>query len=198
MIEIYNSLSDIILYVVSGYIFLYTYKTTRIVERSKEQEHIIVESLIFGYIINNIALVIPISLGYYADIICIVIASAVSGFLCAKFISSRYTNYLIDKLGIRQTKFRYMWQNICDPELAIFIDVTDSETKNRYYGQLLVFEDFEKYPIIQICKYVYWQNDEEIADYSNDPTRTVLIDTSKYSEIEIIYQESSEFIKRWA
>lgn len=91
-----------------------------------------------------------------------------------------------------------MWQNIEDPDRAIFVDVTNPDTNIRYYGQLVVYEEFERFPIIQICKYMNWNGDSLLNDYSNDPTRTVLIDTSKYTEINIIYQKTSNFIKYWS
>lgn len=90
-----------------------------------------------------------------------------------------------------------MWQNIDDPNHAIFIDVTNPETHIRYFGQVVMYEEFERFPIIQICKYMAWKDNDLLFDYSDDPTQTVLIDTSKYTEIDIIYQKNSNIIKRW-
>ncbi len=91
-----------------------------------------------------------------------------------------------------------MWQNIDDPNHAIFIDATNPETHIRYFGQVVMYEEFERFPIIQICKYMAWKDNDLLFDYSDDPTQTVLIDTSKYTEIDIIYQKNSNVIKRIA
>lgn len=104
----------------------------------------------------------------------------------------------IDLLKIKHTKHKFMWQNIEDPDYAFFVDVTNPDTNIRYFGQLVMYEEFERFPMIQLCRYINWKNSDLLNDYSNDPTRTVLIDTSKYSEIDITYQKCSDFIKRWS
>lgn len=60
-----------------------------------------------------------------------------------------------------------------------------------------MYEEFERFPIIQICKYMAWKDNDLLFNYSDDSTQTVLIDTSKYTEIDIIYQKDSRVIKRW-
>ncbi len=185
------------MYIVLGYIFLRVFRLTRIIKISDSYEHILIESLVFGFIIKNIFLLIPFTFGYYIDIIGMSISSGIIGYLTAKILATKLISKLADMLKIKHTKFRYMWQNIDDPDFAIFIDVTNPDTKIRYYGQLVVYEEFERCPIIQICKYMSWQGDDLLYDFSDDPTRTVLIDTSKYTEIDIVYQKCSDFIKRW-
>lgn len=198
MSEVFNILPDIIVYIVLGYIFLRVFRIVRIVKNSDNYEHILIESLVFGFIIKNIAILIPFSFGYYLDIICMSISSAIFGYLFAKLLENRYILKIIDKLKIKHTKYKYMWQNIDDPDYAIFIDVTNPDTNIRYFGQLVVYEEFERFPIIQLCRYINWDNNGLLNDYSDDPTRTVLIDTSKYTEIDVTYQKCSDFIKRWS
>lgn len=198
MSDIFDLLPNIIVYIVLGYIFIRVFRIVRIVKNSDNYEHILVESLVYGFIIKSIFALIPFSFGYYIDIVGMSISSAAVGFLSAKLLEANFICDIIDKLKIRHTKFKYMWQNIADPDLAIFIDVTNPDTNIRYFGQLVVYEEFERFPIIQICKYINWNGDTLLNDFSEDPTRTVLIDTSKYTEIDITYQKSSNFIKRWS
>ena len=173
------------------------YRITRIVKKSDDFEHILTESIVVGFIIKNVISLIPFSFGEYIDTIGMIISSAAIGFGVAKILETPIADKVINILKIKHTKFKYMWQNIDDPNYAIFIDATNPETHIRYFGQVVMYEEFERFPIIQICKYMAWKNDEILFDYSDNPTQTVLIDTSKYTEIDIIYQKNSNVIKRW-
>lgn len=197
MSDIFNILPDIIIYIVLGYICLHMYRITRIVKKSNNFEHILTESIVVGFIIKNVISLIPFSFGVYFDTIGMIISSAAIGFGIAKILETPIADKVINFLKIKHTKFKYMWQNIDDPNHAIFIDATNSETHIRYFGQVVMYEEFERFPIIQICKYMAWKDNDLLFDYSDDPTQTVLIDTSKYTEIDIIYQKNSNVIKRW-
>lgn len=74
------------------------------------------------------------------------------------------------------------------------------ENVKRFYIDLDKDVLFERHPQIVLNHYQYWENwhDNPTMDFSDDPTRTVLIDTSKYTEIDIIYQKTSSFIKYWS
>lgn len=197
MSDIFNILPDIIIYIVLGYICLHMYRITRIVKKSDNFEHILTESIVVGFIIKNVISLIPFSFGVYIDTIGMIISSAAIGFGVAKILETPIADKVINFLKIKHTKFKYMWQNIDDPIYAIFIDATNPETHIRYFGQVVMYEEFERFPIIQICKYMAWKDNELLFDCSDDPTQTVLIDTSKYTEIDVVYQKNSNIIKRW-
>ncbi len=176
------------------------YRITRIVKKSDDFEHILTESIVVGFIIKNVISLIPFTFGEYIDTIGMIISSAAIGFGVAKILETPIADKVINILKIKHTKFKYMWQNIDDPNYAIFIDATNPETHIRYFGQVVMvvmYEEFERFPIIQICKYMAWKDNDLLFNYSDDPTQTVLIDTSKYTEIDIIYQKDSRVIKRW-
>lgn len=197
MSDIFNILPDIVIYIVLGYICLHMYRITRIVKKSDDFEHILTESIVVGFIIKNVISLIPFTFGEYIDTIGMIISSAAIGFGVAKILETPISDKVINILKIKYTKFKYMWQNIDDPNYAIFIDATNPETHIRYFGQVVMYEEFERFPIIQICKYMAWKDNDLLFNYSDDPTQTVLIDTSKYTEIDIIYQKDSRVIKRW-
>lgn len=197
MSDIFNILPDIVIYIVLGYICLHMYRITRIVKKSDDFEHILTESIVVGFIIKNVISLIPFTFGEYIDTIGMIISSAAIGFGVAKILETPIADKVINILKIKYTKFKYMWQNIDDPNYAIFIDATNPETHIRYFGQVVMYEEFERFPIIQICKYMAWKDNDLLFNYSDDPTQTVLIDTSKYTEIDIIYQKDSRVIKRW-
>ncbi len=197
MSEFFDILPDIIIYIVLGCTCLYTFRIRRILKKPDDYKHILTESLVVGFIIKSIMALIPFSFGEYIDIIGMIISSALIGYGVAALLEINWVNKLIDALKIRHTKFKYMWQNIDDPNHTIFIDATNPETHIRYFGQVVMYEEFERFPIIQICKYMAWKDNDLLFDYSDNPTQTVLIDTSKYTEIDIVYQKNSQVIKRW-
>ena len=197
MTEIYKLLPDIILYIVFGYVFLKFYRLVRVIEKPIEQENVFIESIVVGFIIKNIASIIPFSLGYYIDIVFITISSGIIGFVIGKIVNSKFVDKIMFRLNIRHDKYKYLWQNITDPELAIYIDATNPDTNIRYFGRIVRYEDYTRLPIIQISNYKCWVDDALYYDCSDDYTRTMLIDTSQYSEIGIEYQEASEFAKEW-
>ena len=125
MPDIFNLLPNIIVYIVLGYVFLRVFRIVRIVKNSDNYEHILVKSLVYGFIIKSIFALIPFSFGYYIDIVGMSISSAIVAFLSAKLLETNFICNVIDKLKIRHTKFKYMWQNIVDPDLAVFVDVTN-------------------------------------------------------------------------
>lgn len=198
MENLYEFLPSVITYIVLGYVFIKIFRITRVIKNTNSIDDSIMESLVVGFIIKNCISLIPFSFGIYVDIIGMIISSAILGYVSAKALASNFVLNIIDKLKINHTKFKFMWQNIEDPDLAIFIDATNPDTNVRYFGQLLVYEEYERFPIIQIGKYMNWKDDELINDFSNDPTRTILIDTSKFTEIDITYQNESKAIKRWS
>lgn len=93
MSDIFNLLPNIIFYIVLGYIFLRVFRIVRIIKNSDDYEHILVESLVFGFIIKNLFALIPFSFGYYIDIVGMSISSAVAGFYLLNY--SQLTLYLI-------------------------------------------------------------------------------------------------------
>lgn len=190
-------LPDIIIQIVLGFVCLRVFRITRIVKQSDDYEHLLVETLVIGFILYHLFLLIPFSFGRYVDTLGMVISSGVIGFLYAKLLSSPLINRLRKILNIKHTPFKYAWQNIEDPKYAIYVDATDPETKTRYNGKLIMYEDFERTPLIQLSHYIEWKDGVEINDFSDDKYRTVLIDTSKYSVIKIDYQDCSSFANQW-
>ena len=136
MSDIFNILPDIVIYIVLGYICLHMYRITRIVKKSYDFEHILTESIVVGFIIKNVISLIPFTFGEYIDTIGMIISSAAIGFGVAKILETPIADKVINILKIKHTKFKYMWQNIDDPNYAIFIDATNPKLTLDILGRL--------------------------------------------------------------
>ncbi len=190
-------LPEIILYIVLGFIFTRTYKFTRIINNITEYQHVFIVSLIVGFILWNIYSLIPISFGIYVDTIGMVVGSVIMGFISAKIINSNKLHKLFQKLKISQTVNQKIWADIEDKDNAIFVSIEDKTNHVLTDGMLVLYESFERQPLIQLSAFRQFQNGEIINDFSNNPERTILIDTSKYENVVITYNPDSEKIKRW-
>lgn len=190
-------LPEIILYIVLGFIFTRTYKFTRIINNITEYQHVFIVSLIVGFILWNIYSLIPISFGIYVDTIGMVVCSVIMGFISAKIINSNKLHKLFQKLKISQTVNQKIWADIEDKDNAIFVSIEDKTNHVLTDGMLVLYESFERQPLIQLSAFRQFQNGEIINDFSNNPERTILIDTSKYENVVITYNPDSEKIKRW-
>lgn len=197
MSDLVKLLPEIILYIVLGFIFIRTYKFTRIIKNINEYQHIFTVSLIVGFILWNIYSLIPISLGIYVDTIGMIISSVIMGFISAKIINSNKLHKLFQKLKISQTVNQKIWADIEDKDNAIFISIEDKTNHVLTDGMLVLYESFERQPLIQLSAFRQFQDGEIINDFSDNPERTILIDTSKYENIVITYNPDSEKIKRW-
>lgn len=189
-------LPEIILYIVLGFIFTRTYKFTRIINNITEYQHVFIVSLIVGFILWNIYSLIPISFGIYVDTIGMVVGSVIMGFISAKIINSNKLHKLFQKLKISQTVNQKIWADIEDKDNAIFVSIEDKTNHVLTDGMLVLYESFERQPLIQLSAFRQFQNGEIINDFSNNPERTILIDTSKYENVVITYNPDSEKCKR--
>ena len=82
-----------------------------------------------------------------------------------------------------------------DKEHTVCADIRSKTLKKHYYGEIVLIEDFEKYPRIVLSRYTIYDKDNEvIEDYDNDPTKRIFIDTSLYDDIRLTYHKDSKNI----
>lgn len=65
-------------------------------------------SLVIGFIICQVAFIIPISFGEYIDNICIVFSSTLLGFVLAKIVNWKKIDSLLEYLEVRRTVNTYL------------------------------------------------------------------------------------------
>lgn len=136
------------------------------------------------------------SFNIYVDVVGMIVSSFILGYLSALIISAKWFNNFLLFLGIRQTKNQYIWQDIIDNQ-PIYVTVIDYQNKVQYYGKVVMIETYKEHPQIQLSEYTYSVNGELVDDFSNNPEYTVLIDTSKYSDVKISYHYDSDKVMAW-
>lgn len=197
MDSLIKNLSDVILYLILGFIFIRTYRFVRVVKNSSDYQHIIAESLVVGFVLTTIYKCVPFSVGGYIDIVGMITTSFIFAFLLSKIIESKFIQKFLYKFGIRQTFNQNIWNDVIDKEAAIFVSVENRDTGVITDGKLVLYESFERHPLIQLSHFVQIKDGEYINNFADNPERTILIDTSKYDNVYVTYYEKSEHIKKW-
>lgn len=151
----------------------------------------ITESLIVGFILYKV--VGKLFVNNVPNAIFLIFFSAVAGYICSRTVSSNLFSSIMRKLKIYKTSNKHIWEDMFSHEESTMIQVYDKEKDNIYLGVLCLIEEFERQPIVVLCRYsVYDSQGNEIVNYENDPTKRILIDTSKYPIINFFYEEDSK------
>lgn len=189
----YSILPNIIIYIVSGFIFISTFKYIRYVQYEKTN-NFITESLIIGFVLHT--MVSTLFVEGKVNILFLIIFSIVSAYFSAKVIDTHIFHKLMKLLKINRTPNKYIWDDILDNENNIWIEIFDNENKIFYIGITAVVEDYTRQPLIVLSRYsLYDEYGELIKSYKDNATKRILIDTSKFKIINIIYNENSKIIK---
>lgn len=196
MDELISVLPSIIIYLALGFCYIKVYKFTRIIKSDAGNQNLLVESLIFGFVLRNLLGLIPVSFGKYIDVIGMIVFSVIAGYLTAKAFESKWLNKIRSFLKINQTFNKNIWGDIADENGATYITVVDD---NNIFveGLLVLHEPHKSQPLMQLAKYKVYNGDDLFIDYSEDPERTILIDTTKYKGIFITYEKCSDKTNRW-
>ena len=144
-------LPDIIVYIVIGFLFTKTFHFVALKQNTSDVEHLLIESLVFGYIICNVAYLIPFTITYEIDIIGIAVSSIILACILGKIITSNKIIPLLDKLKIRDTFNTYMWDDLMDMEYPMKVRVKYASTE--YIGMLHTFESYSNSPHITLASY---------------------------------------------
>lgn len=190
MEELIKYLPDIILYIVVGFIIIRIFHFIALMQNSTDIKHILSSALVIGYIYCNIAYCIPISINYYVDHVLIVLSSVVVSFYLGRFIASKKYIKLFDKIGIRNSFNTYMWDDLMDQFEPMKIIITYDAF--QYEGMIHNFESYSNSPHITLASYIIRDTNEIIIkDYTNDPTKVIILDASSAKSVEIIYSKNS-------
>ena len=144
-------------------------------------------SLVIGFIICQVAFIIPISFGEYIDNICIVFSSTLLGFVLAKIVNWKKIDSLLEYLEVRRTVNTYLWNDLMDNEEVMQAKVTINNI--IYEGKIHLIEELSNNPHIVLAECY-------INGKKNDDNEIVILDTSKASEIIIEYDKDSPMIEK--
>lgn len=196
MNDFINILPKVFFYIVIGYCYIHSYRFVRILDNEKNVSNALIEYILYGFIIKSIFSLIPISINYIFDNIIIVILSVGLGCCGAKFIESDLVINIRKSCKIQQTPNRYAWNEVGDKEYNVYVEVKNDEGL-EYFGLLVNTETYQRFPIIRLALFEVYKDDKLIEDHTDDPTRVIMIDTSKFSVIRLYYDKNSKNIERW-
>lgn len=194
---LWKQLPTIILYLAAGYLYLLLFNFVSTNKNPTEFEHMFFKSLIIGFVLKNIVCIIPIRTGnYYLNIagflaICIFVAYSFGKI----YISDSFRS-ILKVFGVSRTIHPYIWNDIEDQHKSLWVKVTFKVQNEQYLGILTTTEDFQRMPLIVLTRYTKSNlSGEIIADYTNDKTRRIVLDSSKADTVELIYDKDSVNIK---
>lgn len=141
-----------------------------------------------GFIICNIAYLIPFSYGEVIDNIGITVLGIIFGFICGKLMNNtQISNLIFNKLCIRRTANSYLWNDIMDTNCIMEAEIV-IEGKT-YKGKVHLIEECNNSPHIVLAEY-------SVNDVKEDTTgKIIVLDTSMASSIVVKYNENSEMRK---
>ena len=101
------------IYIISGFCAIKSYRFVYVHNKEEDVQNMLTLSLVVGFIICNVAYLIPFSFGETIDNIGIVAFSIVLGFSVGKVMNDPNVNlFLGEKLKIRRTTNSYLWNDI--------------------------------------------------------------------------------------
>lgn len=179
------------MYIVVGFIFIRIFHFVALIQNSTDIKYILSSSLIIGYVYCNIAYCIPISINYYVDHVSIIMSSIIVSFYLGRFVAKKKYIILFDKIGIRDSFNIYMWDDLMDQSEPMKIIITYNDL--QYEGMIHNFESYSNSPHITLASYIIKDtNGLKIKDYTDDPTKVIVLDSSTAKCVEIIYSKNSD------
>lgn len=192
--DLIDILPQIIIYIVTGFVFVKTFHFVALKQNITDIEHILTSSLVIGYIYCNIAYLIPISISYEIDTALIVLSTLFLGYLFGKIARSKYMLNILDCLKIRDTGNLYLWDDIMDNDYPMKVII--SFENSSYEGMLHNYETYSNEPHIVLCSYILKDKDGKIIkDLSNNNTEIVILNTAKADSVNILYYKDSKECK---
>lgn len=197
------TLSDVVLYIVVGYVFIQVFNFIVSNQDPSEFQHLFFKAIISGFILVNAMLLFPISFkNEYWEIAFVLLASIVLSYIAAQIYTSVMLKKVLKTINIRRTVNPYIWNDIEDKNKTLWVHVGFKQLNVQYLGKLVCIEDFHRQPIIVLGNYSQCQFDDNINDVNDtaidctsDSKQRIVIDTARADYIKLIYDKDSENIK---
>ena len=109
-------------------------------------------SLVIGFIYCKIAAMIPITISYNVDNVCIVISALLFGYVFGRIIKNKKIIEILDFLQIRDTGNKYYWDDILDNQYPMKIKISYDDF--IYEGMLHNYESYSNEPHIVLASYM--------------------------------------------
>lgn len=187
MANLYSILPNIILFVSAGFCFIKVFCFIYAYHDSGNIDNMLTASLVIGYVICQIAYLVPFSLGKIIDNICIVGCSMILGFIVGKILNGKFVYNILEKLDINRTVNEFLWNDLIDSKIMkAQIKINDT----TYSGKIHLVEEFSNSPHIVLADYSI--NDQ----HETNPNKIIVLDTSKATDVIIEYDKRSSMIDK--
>lgn len=189
--DLFAVLPNIILYVVTGFFFIKTFHFIALKQNTEDVEHLLLESLVSGYVYCQLLFLVPIRFNHYVNIIGAVIGSIVLAYLLGRLYISTFTLKTMRALKLYDTGNTYMWDDLMDKEYAIKVIV---EYDDRIYnGFLNSYESYSNSPHLALCLYAVSDlHGKIIEDHTDDTRQVIVLDSSTAKNVVIRYDKESK------
>ena len=156
----------------------------------QDTQHIFMGSLVVGFVYCNIASIIPFSVSEYVDVVLMVLASLLLGYVFGRFSVSSYYPKVISLFKIRNLGNMGMWSYLTDQDYPMKSVIEINELV--YSGMIHNIEEKSNPIYITLASYIIQRKDGYILeDHLNDSTSVIVLDASKATCIRIIYNKGS-------
>lgn len=208
--EIITFLPSIFIYVVPGYLFLKAFNYVVSWNKTTFKENIF-EYIIISYILCSIQKFLlsiffsNVYLNTPGEIICLLIESCILGFLCGKFIISKWYSKIRKKLNIKRTINNSVLGDIVDKDSGTWARVYLKDEKIVYDGAIVLINNKDKIDEAFIVMNMYSTYSYGTANINenmlvDDPKKEnfVTLKLKDIYRIETSYKEDSNLLKDWS
>lgn len=197
MIDILNfftgiTLSEIILCLISGYIFVGVFEYIASRQFIKDYNQNILKYILVGYILILIYHLLPNwTKNDYVNLFIFWISCILLSYACARFYISKKFVRLSELLNIYKTPNKFIWNSITfQTDSVIWVRCLFYELDLDIIGQLVECEEYQRYPQILLTCYKETSLDgKEIVNHQGDVNEQILIDVGKADSVEITYDK---------
>ena len=187
VIDLAHSISDLLLYVVPGYLFLSVYRYILYKDRdsSNQVSYLLFLSIIISFVLKSVYQIIPFVSEHNSWYLVSLLAfSLIVGYVSALLVNNPAVNNFRMKMGIMRNTKENIWDDVISPGLYVRVWINDGYS---YYGQIKYSEDYEREPIIVLCYYqMLGPNQEIIFDNTDDDSRMVMLNLKNFERIEMV------------
>lgn len=194
--EIIISLSDLVLFIIYGFLFLKIFLFTASIKSSNDIEHILVSSVVIGFIIDNFVRLC--NLQDYASeevyVLIIIVISVILGYTIAKLYKSKwFNNCIFNTFKINGTTDFYIWDSIINGKYPVLLTIHTAD-EIIIKGFLDLVEEYTEDPHVTIANF-------KIIDESGNTIRTsrrnetICFDLKNAKYYEFAYYKDDEKMK---
>lgn len=158
-------------------------------QNTKVGGSLLLPSVVASFVINQTFSLIAHGLGVYSwSLLAPVGFALLLAFLLGRCVDIRIGQWLFDKIGIRRTWNRNIWNDLIEPEKRNCVKIFD-ET-GFYVGTCVAFEDDQREPCIILEGYErcdFEGNTVITANLSGD--RRMMFNLKDFQRVEVVYSD---------